>query len=67
MSAHNGLGDRMKKKNDTFGMALLDFYKGKKAKYEIERDDGYIDEKVAPDIYFFEYNKWPEEEKEAMK
>ncbi len=52
---------------DAQGKAMLAYLKGKRSFEVVERDDGYVDVGGGPGIYFLPYEKWNENEKEAMK
>jgi SAM-dependent methyltransferase len=55
-----------KKDSDAFGLALMDFLKGKSFDLVVERDDGYVDvDNVLG--YFQEYRDWPLHQKTVMK
>ena len=55
----------LEEKEDSFGYALYDFYRGKGDSLIIERDDGYFDV-TSLDSYFEDFEKWSENHKEAM-
>jgi SAM-dependent methyltransferase len=58
----------MNRKTDAFGRVLLDYYNGDKdARILIERDDGFLDFDVGPELYFSPYSKWHPQERKAMK
>lgn len=60
-------GDTMlKDQQDAYGHAMYDYLHGKRVSEIVERDDGYFDTSIGPQVYFSEYNHWPEHEKEAM-
>ena len=51
--------------NDTFGMALMDYFNDPTSTHILERDDGYINE-IETRNYFKEFNEWhPIEQKLA--
>ncbi len=51
--------------NDTFGMALMDYFNNPTSIHILERDDGYINE-IETKSYYKEYNEWhPIEQKLA--
>jgi len=57
----------MKKSQDGYGQAMLDFHEGKGG-YEIcERDDGYVAPSSGPQMYFSEYRDWPPYVKRALR
>ncbi|MCG3221017.1 MAG: methyltransferase domain-containing protein [Candidatus Heimdallarchaeota archaeon] len=55
-----------KKDSDAYGHLIYDHYNGIDVIEIIERDDGYIDNSLGPKNYFSEYDKWKDNEKEAM-
>jgi SAM-dependent methyltransferase len=52
---------------DAFGHEIYDYFRGKGGYEIVERDDGFFSVSRGPSLYFLEYEKWPESEKEAMK
>jgi SAM-dependent methyltransferase len=54
-------------KHDAFGQAIWAYFKGNDSYEIIERDDGYFDATLGPNVYFSYYKDWPRHEKEAMK
>lgn len=57
----------LKDYQDAFGHEVYD-YPNEGSAYEIiERDDDLFALSPGPELYFSEYDKWPESEKEAMK
>lgn len=50
---------------DLFGQAFKDFFDGKDVKFEIERDDGYIDHHDFSE-YFEDYTYFPDVEKKGL-
>lgn len=52
---------------DLFGKVMLEYAKKKKCLYYIERDDRYIDECKDANRYFWQYKRWPDFEKKAIK
>ncbi|MBU6998070.1 MAG: class I SAM-dependent methyltransferase [Theionarchaea archaeon] len=56
----------LKDSEDAYGHALYDHFNGRGG-YEItERDDGFFDVSLGPDLYFSEYETWSNREKEAI-
>lgn len=51
---------------DAFGNVLKAYHRGENADYEIERDDGYIDELNGRE-YFIEYEDWPKHERDGLE
>jgi len=56
-------------KNDALGHALLDYFSGKSAEEYIERNDGLLTtgKNLNTQVYFSEYNEWPELEQRAVR
>jgi SAM-dependent methyltransferase len=54
----------VKDSQDAHGHALYDYLKNKNGNQIVERDDGYFDS-FGTEIYFSQYDEWPEHEKEA--
>ncbi len=57
----------IRKKNDVFGVELMDFYEGHEGTEIVERDDGYLEATAGPAIYFADYRDWHRQEKQAFK
>ena len=52
---------------DAFGHEIRDYYHGKGGYEIVERDDGLFSISPGPELYFLEYEDWPESEREAMQ
>lgn len=52
---------------DAFGHEILDHFNGIDSFEIIERDDGFISPSPGPDLYFSEYDDWPEIDKKAIE
>jgi SAM-dependent methyltransferase len=52
---------------DAFGHEMYDYYTGKGGYEIIERDDGFFNISLGPELYFSEYEQWPESEREALQ
>ncbi len=52
--------------HDLFGKALMSYYSGETKEYFIERDDGHTDI-IQTATYFEDYEKWPLNQREAIK
>ncbi len=50
---------------DAFGKALMACYRGKNCEHVIERDDGLV-EVADTKVYFTDFDKWPQYERDAM-
>jgi SAM-dependent methyltransferase len=50
---------------DLFGQALVDYYDGKRYNFEMERDDGFLDEQNMM-FYFKQFDEFPGSEKKAL-
>lgn len=57
----------MKKLQDAFGQAVMDFHRGKGGWAVVERDDGYFDSSEGIDVYFADYRRWPSHQRKAMR
>ena len=53
-------------RQDAFGHEIEDYYLGKGGVEVVERDDGYVSVSGGPALYFLGYDRWPEEEREAI-
>jgi SAM-dependent methyltransferase len=61
------MGVDMKKLQDAFGHAVMDFHRGMGGWAVVERDDGYFDSSEGIDVYFAGYKEWPSHQRKAMK
>ena len=52
---------------DAFGHEIQDYFEGESSYEIIERDDGFFSLSPGPELYFLEYEDWPESERRAMK
>jgi len=54
-------------RQDAFGRAMYDFYRGQGGHEIVERDDGFIGLSGGPAAYLAPYGQWPEYQKEAIR
>lgn len=52
---------------DAHGHALYDYFKDESGYVLVERDDGYINPTLSAQVYFTEYDEWPEHVKNALQ
>jgi SAM-dependent methyltransferase len=52
---------------DAFGQAMYDYYHGRGGYEIIERDDGLFSPSPGPQVYFAEFEQWPESEQQAIQ
>ena len=61
----------LKEHQDAFGHAMYDYLTAGMPRPHlsdvIERDDGYVETSGGPAAYFYEYRRWPSEEKKALR
>lgn len=53
----------MNPEEDAYGQEMWAYYKGERSFEIAERDDGYIDAKPTPKVYFSSYEEWPPHER----
>ncbi len=60
--------NRISDHEDAYGHLIFDFFKGRRGREVVERDDGYIDpsEKL-PEYYFSRFREWTPRERKAMR
>jgi len=51
---------------DAFGHEIYDYFNGQPTHEIVERDDGFFSVSHGPEIYFKDYEGWPESDKEAI-
>jgi SAM-dependent methyltransferase len=56
----------MKSGSDAYGHEIFDYNQGEKVLEIVELYDGYIDATGSPQMYFADYDDWPDYEKESM-
>ena len=61
-----GLSSRAMTDQDLFGEGFRDYLNGNISKFELERDDGYVDEQDYSQ-YFVTYDDFPDVERDALK
>ena len=56
----------MKIHQDTFGLYLMDAYRGRNVLHIIERDDGHINANPSTRTYLSQHSEWPQLEQQAI-
>jgi SAM-dependent methyltransferase len=57
----------MRRENDVFGRALMDWARGGTAPEILERDDGYTDLSAGHELYVAGFEDWPLSERQAIR
>jgi SAM-dependent methyltransferase len=57
----------MRKSEDVFGRALLDWAKGGTTPEVLERDDGFTQIGAGPEVYLSEFSGWPVAERKSIR
>jgi len=52
---------------DAYGQELWAYFNGKASFEIVERDDGFFDVSLGPELYFSNYEQWSEMEKKALE
>jgi len=52
---------------DAYGQELWAYFNGKASFEIVERDDGFFDVSLGPELYFSSYEQWSEAEKKALE
>ena len=58
---------RLTKKQDAYGAAMWDYFRGQGGYEIIERDDGFFGTSSGPPSYLAEYKDWPDRQKRAIR
>ena len=61
------MGRRLADREDAYGQALMDFFRGKEGFEIVERDDGFFGPSSGPASYLSGPKAWPAHEKEGLR